>query len=144
MLMAISTSAQKMNSNKKTLVASVEKHKSELIKISDSIWALAETAFEEHKSAKILADYAEKNGMTVERGVAGRPTAFTATYGSGKPVISILGEFDALPGISQKAQPTKEQLNDGAAGHGCGHNLFGAASLGAALATKELIEQGKL
>ena len=144
MLMAISSSAQKMNSNKKTLVASIEKHKSELIKISDSIWALAETAFEEHKSAKILADYAEKNGMTVERGVAGIPTAFTATYGSGKPVISILGEFDALPGISQKAQPTKEQLNDGAAGHGCGHNLFGAASLGAALATKELIEQGKL
>ena len=144
MLIAISTSAQKMNSNKKTLVASVEKHKSELIKISDSIWALAETAFEEHKSAKILADYAEKNGMTVERGVAGIPTAFTATYGSGKPVISILGEFDALPGISQKAQPTKEPLNVGAAGHGCGHNLFGAASLGAALATKELIEQGKL
>jgi len=144
MLMAISTSAQKMNSNKKSLVASVEKHKSELIRISDSIWALAETAFEEHKSAKLLADYAEKNGMTVERGVAGIPTAFTATYGSGKPVISILGEFDALPGISQKAQPTKEPLNDGAAGHGCGHNLFGAASLGAALATKELIEQGKL
>ncbi|MBT8306887.1 MAG: amidohydrolase, partial [Maribacter sp.] len=144
MLMAISTSAQKMNSNKKTLVASIEKHKSELIKVSDSIWALAETAFEEHKSAEILADYAEKNGMTVERGVAGIPTAFTATYGTGKPVISILGEFDALPGISQKAQPTKEPLNAGAAGHGCGHNLFGAASLGAAIATKELIEQGKL
>ncbi|MGB5818897.1 MAG: amidohydrolase [Saonia sp.] len=137
-------SAQKMNSNKKAVLASVEKHKSELITISDSIWALAETAFEEHRSSEILADYAEKNGFTVERGVAGMPTAFVATYGSGKPVISVLGEFDALPGISQKAMPTKEALAEGAAGHGCGHNLFGAGSLGAAIAAKELIEQGKL
>lgn len=144
MIMAISASAQKMTSNKKALVASVEKHKAELIKISDSIWGLAETAFEEYGSAGILANYAEKNGMKVERGVAGMPTAFIASYGSGSPVISILGEFDALPGISQKAQPTKEALNAGAAGHGCGHNLFGAASLGAALATKELIEKGKI
>jgi aminobenzoyl-glutamate utilization protein B len=105
---------------------------------------LAETAFEEDDSANILADYAEKNGFTVDRGVAGIPTAFTAVYGSGKPVISVLGEFDALPGISQKAQPEKEPLNEGAAGHGCGHNLFGAASLGAAIAVKELMEAGKI
>ncbi|MBC30895.1 MAG: peptidase M20 [Muricauda sp.] len=140
----ITLSAQKMNTNKKAVIASVESHKENLIKISDSIWALAETAFEENQSSKILADYAEKNGMKVTRGVADIPTAFTATYGSGKPVISILGEFDALPGISQKAQPTKEPLKDGAAGHGCGHNMFGAASLGSAIAIKELIEAGKL
>lgn len=72
------------------------------------------------------------------------PTAFVATYGSGKPVISVLGEFDALPGISQKAQPTKSPLKEGAGGHGCGHNLFGAGSLGAAIAVKELIESGKI
>jgi aminobenzoyl-glutamate utilization protein B len=72
------------------------------------------------------------------------PTAFVATYGSGKPVIGILGEFDALPGISQKASPTKEALHEGAAGHGCGHNLFGTGSLGAAIAIKELMEQGKI
>ena len=72
------------------------------------------------------------------------PTAFVATYGSGKPVISVLGEFDALPGISQKAEPIKNPLKEGAAGHGCGHNLFGAGSLGAAIAIKELIEQGKI
>ncbi|WP_411030473.1 amidohydrolase [Spongiimicrobium sp. 3-5] len=137
-------SAQKMNNNKKAILASVEKHEAALIKISDSIWALAETAFEEHKSAEILANYAEKNGFNVQRGVAGMPTAFVATYGSGAPVISVLGEFDALPGISQKAVPTKEPLQDGAAGHGCGHNLFGAGSLGAAIAVKELIAQGKL
>ena len=72
------------------------------------------------------------------------PTAFVATYGSGEPVISILGEFDALPGISQKAQPTKEPLEAGAGGHGCGHNMFGTASLGAAIAIKELMEAGKI
>lgn len=144
LLIAAGVSAQKINKNKVAVIASVEKHKNELIKISDSVWSLAETAFEEYQSSKILADYAEKNGFKVIRGVAGIPTAFTATYGSGKPVISILGEFDALPGISQKAQPTKESLNEGAAGHGCGHNLFGAGSLGAAVAIKELMEQGKL
>ncbi len=137
-------SGQKMNTYKKAIIASVENHEAEMIALSDSIWALAETAFEEDVSSELLANYAEKNGFTVERGVADMPTAFVATYGSGKPVISVLGEFDALPGISQKAQPTKEPLNEGAAGHGCGHNLFGTASLGAAIAAKELIEQGKL
>ncbi|MGY8913707.1 MAG: amidohydrolase, partial [Flavobacteriales bacterium] len=144
LMASASVFSQKMNSNKKAIIASVERHEEALIRISDSIWALAETAFEEQQSSKILADYAEKNGFKVERGVAGIPTAFVATYGSGSPVISVLGEFDALPGISQKAQPTKDPLNEGAAGHGCGHNLFGAASLGSAIAAKELIEQGKL
>lgn len=143
-LLSIPMTAQKMNSNKKAIVASVEAHKENLIKISDSIWALAETAFNESKSAEVLADYAEKNGLTVTRGVADIPTAFTATYGSGKPVISVLGEFDALPGLSQKTEPTKNPRIDGAPGHGCGHNMFGAASLGAAIAIKEQIEAGKL
>lgn len=132
----------KMTKTKKDIINSVEKHKANLIEISDEIWALAETAFEENQSAKILADYAEAQGFNVERGVAGMPTAFVATYGSGRPVISVLGEFDALPGLSQKAQPTKNPLNEGAAGHGCGHNMFGAASLGAAIAIKEQIEKG--
>ena len=144
MCISITLSAQKLTSDKKAVIASVEKHKAELIKISDSIWALAETAFNENESSEILANYAEKNGLTVTRGVADIPTAFTATYGSGKPVISILGEFDALPGISQKASPVKEALNEGAAGHGCGHNMFGTASLGAAIAIKELMDAGKI
>lgn len=72
------------------------------------------------------------------------PTAFVATYGSGSPVISVLGEFDALPGLSQKTEPIKNPLNKGEAGHGCGHNMFGAASLGAAIAIKEQIEAGKI
>ncbi len=144
LLLTFSISAQKMSKNKKAVIESVEKHKAELIKISDSIWAAAEIAFEESESSEILASYAEKNGMAVTRGVADIPTAFTATYGSGKPVISILGEFDALPGISQKAQPEKEPYEEGAAGHGCGHNMFGTSSLGAAIAIKELMEAGKI
>ena len=116
---------QKLPKNKALIEASVEKHKTELIAISDEIWAKAETAFEEYESSKILSDYAEQNGFKVEKGVAGMPTAFVATYGSGKPVIGILGEFDALPGISQKAVPTKNPLEAGSPGHGCGHNLFG-------------------
>lgn len=123
---------------------SIAKHEADLIKISDAIWAQAETAMLETNSSKILADYAEKNGFKVERGVAGMPTAFVATYGSGKPVISVLGEFDALPGLSQKAVSTKNPITDGAPGHGCGHNLFGTGSLGAAIAIKELIESGDL
>ena len=144
LLFAIPSTAQKLSNSKKTAIASIEVHEKELIAISDSIWTLAETAFEETYSSKLLADYAEANGFTVERGVAEMPTAFVATYGSGKPVISVLGEFDALPGISQKVQPTKSPLQEGAAGHGCGHNLFGAGSLGAAIAVKELIAEGKL
>lgn len=144
LLVSSTAVGQKLNREKKAIIASVEAHQEALIAISDSIWAFAETAFEEHESARILADYAEAQGLTVERGVAGIPTAFVATYGSGSPVISVLGEFDALPGISQKASPVKEPLNAGAAGHGCGHNLFGAASLGAAIAIKEQIEAGTL
>ena len=134
----------KLSKTNQDIINSVEKHQKELISLSDQIWALAETAFEENQSSKLLSDYAEKQGFKVDRGVAGMPTAFIATYGSGKPVISVLGEFDALPGLSQNAVPTKNPLNEGAAGHGCGHNLFGAASLGSAIAIKELIEKGDL
>ncbi|MCR9228103.1 MAG: amidohydrolase [Flavobacteriaceae bacterium] len=107
-------------------------------------WALAETAFEESISSELLANYAEENGMTVTRGVADIPTAFIATYGSGSPVISVLGEFDALPGLSQNTVPTKDPRIEGEPGHGCGHNMFGAASLGAAIAIKEQIESGNI
>jgi aminobenzoyl-glutamate utilization protein B len=134
----------KPSPNKEAAVASVERHQPEMIELANQVWRFAETALRETKSAKVLADYAEKQGFRVEREVAGMPTAFVATFGTGRPVIAILGEYDALPGISQKAQSTKEPLEAGAPGHGCGHNLFGAASLGAAVAVKELIEAGKL
>jgi len=135
---------RKPDANKDAVIRSVDTHQQELIKLSDQIWAYAETALRETRSAKALADYAEQQGFTVTRNVSQMPTAFIAEYGSGKPVIGILAEYDALPGISQKAQPAREALNPGAAGHGCGHNLFGAGSMGAAVAIKELIQAGKL
>jgi len=132
------------NPNKTAVIASVEKHQQELINLSDSVWKYAETALKEYKSSKVLSDYAGRQGFRVTTNVGGMPTAFIAEFGTGKPIIGILGEFDALPGLSQKAQPTREALKEEAPGHGCGHNMFGAASLGAATAIKELIAAGKL
>src|SRR5277367_1467417 len=94
--------------NKEAVAQSVNKHQQELIAISDKIWSYAETALKENKSSKELADYAEAQGFVVKRGVSGMPTAFIAEFGSGKPIIGIIGEYDALPGISQKALPTRE------------------------------------
>ena len=136
--------AQNKAKIKKEIITSVETQKIAMIEVSDGIWEAAETSLEEFKSSEYLINYAEKNGFKVEKGVAGIATAFTATYGQGKPVIGILGEYDANAGISQKRQPTREARVEGGAGHGCGHNLFGTASLGAAIAIKEQIEIGAL
>jgi aminobenzoyl-glutamate utilization protein B len=129
---------------KEEAVASVEKHKAEIIALSDQVWGFAETALLEVRSAEALAAYAEKEGFRVERGLAGMPTAFAASYGEGRPIIGLLGEYDALPGLSQKAQVAKEVLEAGAPGHGCGHNLLGTAALSAAMAIKDLMAAGKL
>ena len=143
-LTLVPLNAQNKKAIKKEVIASVETQKDELITVSDKIWAAAEIAFQEKVSSQTLIDYARANGFDVEVGVAETPTAFVATYGSGKPVIGILGEFDALPGISQKTVPEKTPFKEGAAGHGCGHNMYGTASLGAAVAIKNLIAEGKL
>jgi aminobenzoyl-glutamate utilization protein B len=143
-LVAMPVVAGDAQSAKQAAVESIDAHRSELVDLADQIWAFAETALRETRSAAVLADYAEAHGFEVERGVAGMPTAFVASFGEGRPIIGILGEYDALPGISQRAQATPEPLEPGAAGHGCGHNLFGAASLGAALAIKEQIVAGEL
>jgi aminobenzoyl-glutamate utilization protein B len=136
--------AAKETPAKRAALAAIDRQAADLTNLSDRIWAYAETALREKRSAAALAGYAEQQGFKVERGVAGMPTAFVATFGSGQPVIGIMGEYDALPGISQKASPVQEPLEPGAAGHGCGHNLFGAASLGAAIAIKEQIAAGRL
>jgi len=114
------------------------------VALADQVWSFAETALRETRSAALIADFAERQGFRVERGLAGMPTAFVASYGEGRPVIAVLGEYDALPGLSQKAVSERAPLEAGAAGHGCGHNLFGPASLGAAIAVKELIASGRL
>jgi aminobenzoyl-glutamate utilization protein B len=111
-------------------------------RISDRIWSYAELGLQEFKSSKLLADTLEEEGFTVERGLAGIPTCFVATYGHGLPVIGFLGEFDALPGLSQKGRvPQKDPVIDGAPGHGCGHNTMGTAAVAAAIVVKKAMEK---
>ena len=120
--------------------------KADLIyEVSDKVWDAAETAFEEYKSVDVLCAALEQEGFKVERGVADVKTAFLGRAGSGKPVIGILGEFDALSGLSQVAGcAEKNPLVAGAAGHGCGHNMLGAGSLAAAIGVKQYLENNKL
>jgi aminobenzoyl-glutamate utilization protein B len=124
---------------KKALWRSVDAHAEDLVAAADGVWAAAEVGLREKISSKILAEVLRKNGFEVEWNISSMPTAFIASYGSGKPVIGFLAEFDALPGLSQKVQPSKEPLAEGDAGHGCGHNLLGAASVGAGVALKEIM-----
>ena len=113
-------------------------------KIALQIWDYAEVGFQEIKSSALHQKTLTENGFTVEAGVAEIPTAFIATYGSGKPVIGILAEYDALPGLSQGATPEKRPIPGKDAGHACGHHLFGTASVAAGIEIKKLIEQKKL
>ena len=107
-------------------------------KISDAIWSYAELGLQEYKSSALLMKTLRKAGFKIEEGVAGMPTCFVATYGEGKPVIGILGEFDALPMLSQKGRiPKQDPLVEGGPGHGCGHNTMGTAAAAAAIAVKK-------
>jgi len=109
---------------------------------STRIWELAELALKEQESARILRDLLVAEGFTMETGVSQMPTAFVAEYGSGRPLVGILAEYDALPGLSQKASVRREPRVAGGGGHGCGHNLFGVASVAAALGVKQAIDAG--
>ena len=110
--------------------------------IALQIWDLAEMGYLEEKSSALLQKTLADEGFSIKKGVAGIPTAFVAEYGSGYPVIAILGEYDALPGLSQQAVPEKKTANK-AAGHACGHHLFGTASTAAAIATKDWLKENK-
>jgi aminobenzoyl-glutamate utilization protein B len=113
-------------------------------KIALSIWDYAELGYKEDKSSTLLQNTLKDNGFTVEAGVAGISTAFVATYGSGSPVIGILAEYDALPGISQDNSPTKTTIANKNNGHACGHHLFGTGSVVTGIAIKKLLEAGKI
>ena len=108
--------------------------------VAKQIWGFAEVGFMEVKSTALLQSELKSAGFTITAGVAGEPTAFVAEYGSGKPVIALLGEFDALPGLSQDATPSRNPLVAGGAGHGCGHHLFGTGSVAAAIALKSWMQ----
>jgi aminobenzoyl-glutamate utilization protein B len=111
--------------------------------LSAKIWEFAEVGYKESKSAALLKEDLRGAGFRIEENIGGIPTAFSATWGSGKPVIGILGEYDALPGLSQAASPEQKPIAEGAPGHGCGHNLFGAGSAFAAVAVKERLAATK-
>nr|WP_321268636.1 amidohydrolase [uncultured Sulfurimonas sp.] len=146
MLIPLSITAQKNpDAYKREAVAWLESNEAQFDDAAGKINEYAETAFKEHKSAKLLADMLEKQGFAVERGVADIPTAFVATYGSGYPVVGILAEYDALPGLSQKpGGTTKDPIEQGKPGHGCGHNLFGTGSTAAAIAAKNVMAEHNL
>ena len=130
---------------KQSIYNTVEEKAKVITDLSDKIWGFAEISMEEFKSTEAYIEIMKNEGFEVETNLCGIKTAFLGRYGSGKPVIGILGEFDALSGLSQVAGATqKEWLCEGGNGHGCGHNLLGAASLGAAIAVKKEIEKGTL
>ena len=119
----------------------IEENQEMIIDIHQRIWELAEVGLQEIKTANILIEILQKEGFEVEKEVAGMPSAFIATYGQGKPVVGIMGELDALPGISQKPLPYKEPLKEGDAGHGCGHNGYATTALAGGIAVKRAMEE---
>jgi aminobenzoyl-glutamate utilization protein B len=129
---------------KRTAQAWIDASADLLGEVNRSIWRYAETGLEETRSSEELQAVLRANGFSVEAGVAGMPTAFVASYGSGRPSIGLLAEFDALPGLSQDTVPEPHAREGVAAGHGCGHSVFGTASTGAAIAIKQAIEAGQL
>jgi len=128
--------------DKKQVFEYIEQNKDSLCRLSDEIWAYAETAFDEFQSMECLCKALEEAGFAVEKGVGDVPTAFVGSWGSGSPVIAFLGEYDALSGLSQQANVTEKQpLSERANGHGCGHNMLGTGALGAAFALKEYLQK---
>ena len=125
-------------------IDAVEAGKGDILETNQKVWNFAEIGLQEHKSSALFVEKLKAAGFKVEAGVADMPTAFVAEYGSGKPIIGILAEYDALPGLSQKAAPHREPVEQGAAGHACGHSGLGAAALGAALAVKETMDKHDL
>jgi aminobenzoyl-glutamate utilization protein B len=135
----------RMDTCKQEAMEWIDAHQENFIQAAKVIHGYAETSLRERKSADYLAGMLERGGFSVERGVADMPTAFVATYGSGHPIIGILAEYDALPGLSQEPGiPEKKVIKEGAPGHGCGHNLFGTGSTAAAMALKTVMGKNNL
>ena len=122
----------------------VEAHAARFGEISRLIWEYAEPGYQEARSAALLKEELRKEGFRIRDSIGGIPTAFLAEWGSGKPVVGFMGEYDALPGLSQEAEPVRKPRIEGGYGHGCGHNLLGAGSALAAVAAKEVLESERL
>ena len=131
-----------MDQNKQAALAAIEEKSGVVYRVSDAIWEYAELSLQEEKSAALYCEVLEREGFAVEKGVCGIPTAFAASFGSGRPAVGILAEYDALSGLSQKSGSLeREELVPGGCGHGCGHNLLGAGALAAALGVKAWLER---
>ncbi len=148
-LVAQTVGAQKPKSpagppNSAAIITALDANAAHYGDVAKRIWGFAEVGFMEVQSSALLQSELTKAGFTVKAGVAGEPTAFVAEYGSGKPVIALLGEFDALPGLSQDATPSRNPLTAGGAGHGCGHHLFGTASTAAAISVKSWMQANNI
>lgn len=137
LLLALPLAAQ---STKPEVLKRVDDSKAAYEEIALKIWNYAEVGYQEVKSSGLLQEKLKSEGFRVQAGVAGIPTAFVASYGSGSPVIGVLAEFDALPGVSQEAVPEKKERAGSTAGHACGHHLFGAASVQSAVAVKDWLK----
>lgn len=129
------------SSEKEAIIKALDKRTTEFGELAQTIWNHAELGYLEYKSTKLLQNKLQSEGFRVEAGVADLPTAFTASYGSGKPIIGILAEFDALPGVSQLAVPYRKEREDNSSGHACGHHLFGTGGMAAAIAVKDWLKQ---
>ena len=140
----IDPATQQVNANKEAALKALSNAYEADKKTALQIWDYAEVGYKEVKSAALHIQHLRDAGFTVETGVAGIPTAFVATYGTGSPAIGILAEYDALPGINQSASAERDPIVGKNAGHACGHHLFGTASVSAGIAIKELIAAGKL
>ena len=136
-ILLIATTTLLSASDADDVLVRVAAHAERFGAVSRQIWDTPELGFHETKSSTLLQQELRANDFQVVAGVAGMPTGFTATFGSGKPVIALMGEFDALPGLSQKDVPALSPVQAGAPGQGCGHNLLGSASALAAVAIKE-------
>lgn len=134
--------AQSISDQKKLAIEKAGMLSSDIHSCSTTLWELSETALKEDESATFLKQILQNNGFSVDSGVAGMPTAFVGTYGSGEPVIGVLAEYDALPGVGNAPVPYREMRSDGInTGHGCGHNLFASASVYGAIAAKQVMEE---
>jgi len=141
---ALEKSARRFSPLQQTALENVDTRRQEILQVNKAIWEFAEVGLEEEQSSALLVGKLKEAGFAVETGLAKMPTAFVASYGSGRPIIGILAEYDALPTLSQRVVPHREPLEEGAPGHACGHSGLGAGAFGAALAVKAALEKHRL
>ncbi len=138
---AVMMSLSPVTAAQDSVLADLDGRYDEVASIAKSLWDFAEVGYQETKSSTLLQEHLAHEGFAIKAGVAGIPTAFEASYGHGGPVIAILAEFDALPGINQDTSPTRNPIEGKGAGQACGHNLFGAGSVEAAVAVKNWLKR---